>query len=79
MLFRVVLGFADGCFRVYVGLFSVDLGLVKGLFRVYLGLGYFGVLSKSCGSLRSQLTARNTANYGGYLEDTLQKVILAPS
>ena len=67
MLFRVVLGFADGCFRVYVGLFSVDLGLVQDLFRACLGLGYFRVLSKSCGLLRSQLTARNTANYGGYL------------
>ena len=43
------------------------------MFRVYLGLDYFGVLSKSYGLLRSQLTARNTANYG----DTLQKVILA--
>ena len=31
------------------------------------GVGYFGVLSKSCGLLRSQLTARNTANYGGDL------------
>ena len=42
----------------------VDLGLVEGLFRAHSGLGYFGVLSKSCGLLRSQstmLAARNTA------------------
>ena len=44
----------------------VDLGLVWGLFKVYLGLGYFSVFSKSCSLLRSQLAARNTANYGGY-------------
>ena len=37
VLFRVVLGFAHGCFRVYLGLFSVELGLVQGWFRVYLG------------------------------------------
>ena len=29
----------------------VDLGLVQGLFRVYLVLGYFGILSGSCGLL----------------------------
>ena len=45
----------------------VDLGLDWSLFRVYLGLGYFSILSKSCGLLRSQLAARNTANCGGYL------------
>ena len=41
--------------------------LIWGWFRVYLGLGYFGVLSKSRGLLRFQLTARNAAKYGGYL------------
>ena len=40
---------------------------------------FFSVLSKSCGLLRSQLTARNAANLRGYLQDTLQKVMLAPS
>ena len=42
MLLRVVLGFAHGCFTIYLGSFSVDLGLVWGLFRAYLELGYFG-------------------------------------
>jgi len=47
VLFRIVLGLIQGCFRVYLAdlaLFMVDLGLVQGLFRVYFGLGYVGVL-----------------------------------
>ena len=59
LLFWVVLGFADDCFRVYSRLFSVDLGLVSVRFRVYfrfIQVGIiFGVLSKSCGLLRSDL------------------------
>ena len=57
---RVVLGFAHGCFRVYLGSSGIDLGLdwvSSGFIEGWIILVFL----------------QGLANYGEYVQDTLQK------